>query len=131
MPNDQIGHAWNSPDWKKVIIFMTDGDTNVQNEDLTGYGYPSEKRMDNSSSTSDTPESWVNSRISTLCTNLKAKGITIFTVVFTSSISTSTKNIYKNCATDTSKYFYAPSQSDLKASFTTIGNVLSNLRLSK
>lgn len=133
LPSDQRGKAWNADGWKKVIVFMTDGDTNVQSNDLTGYGYPNENRMDNTSDGSDTPEGWVNKRISTLCSNLKAadKGVTIFTVVFTSGINDTTKQIYQDCASDTSKYFYAPSQDDLKASFTTIGNVLSNLRLSK
>lgn len=130
LPEEERGKAWNTVGWEKAVVFMTDGDTNVQNNDLTGYGYPSEERMGGSSSASS-QESWVNDRIATLCTAIKAKGVTVFTIVFTSNINTTTKNVYRTCASDSSKFFDAPSQDDLKLAFENVGRQLSSLRISK
>lgn len=142
LPSDQRGTSWTNSDILKAVIFMTDGDTNVQNgvynngsqsdDDLTAYGFPWENKFGPSSNDTLTEqETWVNTRIGTVCTALKAKGVRIYTIVFTSSISTSTKNVYKNCATDATKFYDAPSQSDLQNAFQAIAFELGSLRITK
>jgi hypothetical protein len=66
-----------------------------------------------------------------VCTNMKATGITIYTITFTGSADQTTKNYFLNCATDANKYFDAPDQTALKTAFQAIANDLNNLRLSK
>ena len=62
------------------------------------------------------------------CTNIKAAGITLYTVqVNTGSDPTST--LLQNCATDSSKFFLLTSADQMIATFNQIGTALSSLRL--
>lgn len=104
---------------KKVALLMTDGDNNIGNA-YSAYGpWSTYKLTDND----------LDVRLSTTCENMKAQGITIYTVIFTSGISQATKDRFKACATDPAKYYYAPSQDSLKASFEQIARELANIHL--
>ena len=94
--------------YTQVIILLTDG----QNTENRWYS--------NSSS--------IDSRQQKTCDNIKAAGITLYTVqVNTGSDPTST--MLKNCASDTSKYFLLTSATQIVTTFNQIGTALSNLRL--
>ena len=58
---------------------------------------------------------------------MKKKVIQIYTVTFSGGVSDSTKGYYSRCASDATKYFDAPSQSDLVSTFEQISKELSNL----
>lgn len=142
------GVAWDDPDWQKAVVLMTDGDNLLYNltssagvnqpdattaSDWSAYG-----RIDSAFAQSvfqtknlNTVKDALNSKLSAVCQDMKAKKIAVYTIIFTSGISDPTKQIYRDCASDPSKYFYAPSQNDLVTAFTTIGNELSNLRISR
>ena len=62
---------------------------------------------------------------------MKAKGIIIYTITFGSTPSTSTKNLYRTCATKPDFYFHSPTNGELRNIFRTIGMQLSNLRISR
>jgi Flp pilus assembly protein TadG len=95
--------------YKQVIILLTDG---LNTED----------RWYTSSSSIDT-------RQQKTCDNIKAAGITLYTVqVNTGSDPTST--MLKNCASDSSKFFLLTSSTQIVTTFGQIGTALSNLRLS-
>jgi hypothetical protein len=49
--------------------------------------------------------------------------------VFGNDSSTSSKNLMKNCASQTDYYFFSPSQDTLSTAFKTIGDSLSKLRV--
>ena len=138
------GLAWNTPKWTKAAILMTDGDNqfykltsktspnNVNsavNSDYTGYGRLDELGIMGTTSTS-VAKTIINSRLSQVCQAMKDKGITVYTITFTSGLNQSTKDIYKACASSASKYFDSPSQADLQASFRAIATELSQLRIS-
>lgn len=61
------------------------------------------------------------------CTNMKAAGIIIYTVIFVSGNET----LFSNCATSPKHYFKAATADDLIDNFNSIGEELSNLRISK
>jgi Flp pilus assembly protein TadG len=70
----------------------------------------------------------IDTRQQKTCDNIKAAGITIYTVqVNTGGDPTST--LLKNCASDTSKFFLLTSSTQIVTTFNQIGTALSNLRL--
>lgn len=113
------GVEWGSPYWRKVVVMMTDGN-NVPRAQNSAYGPLS------------TPNtSQLNERFAEVCENMKDDGALIYTITFTSSISSSTKGYYRDCATSEDYYHDAPSQDDLIDVFETIALELSNLRITQ
>jgi len=95
--------------YQQVIILLTDG-LNTQ-----------DRWYSNQSS--------IDTRQQKTCDNVKAAGITLYTVqVNTDNEATST--LLQNCATDSSKFFLLTSSTEIVATFGQIGTALSNLRLS-
>jgi Flp pilus assembly protein TadG len=128
--NQAIGLAWgwqsltNSPlsippkdsnyQYQQIIILLTDG-LNTQDR---WYG--------NGSS----PSSQVDARQATLCTNIKANGITVYTVqVNTDGDPTST--LLQQCASDPSKFFELTTANQIVTTFNTIGTRLAQIHLSR
>jgi Flp pilus assembly protein TadG len=117
----------------KVIVMMTDGDNNWFNysrppsSDYTGYERVSEGRL--GTTNLGTARTRIDERMATLCTRIKAQGITIYTI--TLGTAGATQALYRNCASGPGYYFHAPSASDLRTAFREIGSQLSNLRLEK
>jgi Flp pilus assembly protein TadG len=139
------GLPWNTPKWSKAVILMTDGDNllykltsntgtnkvnNAVNSDYSAYGRLDELGRIGTTSTT-TAKTIINNRLSGVCDAMKAKNIIVYTVTFTSGINQATKDIYKSCASDPSKYFDSPTQDELKSSFRAIATSLSNLRVSQ
>jgi Flp pilus assembly protein TadG len=139
------GLPWGTPKWSKAVILMTDGDNqfykltattgvnkvnNAVVSDYSAYG-----RLDDlgriGTTNTTTAKTTINNRLTSVCNAMKAKNIIVYTVTFTSGINQATKDIYKNCASDASKYFDSPSQDELKSAFRAIATSLSNLRVSQ
>lgn len=100
--------------YQQVIILLTDG---LNTEDRW-YGNGS------------TPSSEVDARQGLTCANVKAAGITLYTVqVNTGGDPTST--MLKTCATDASKFFLLTTANAIVTAFNQIGTALSNLRVAK
>ena len=94
--------------YTQVIILLTDG-LNTQDRWYTS-------------------QSSIDTRQQKTCDNIKAAGITLYTVqVNTGSDPTST--LLKNCASDSSKFFLLTSATEIVTTFGQIGTALSNLRL--
>jgi hypothetical protein len=130
------GAAYSNLLWKKAIILMTDGDNNLFDKggtdatsDYTAYGRLSDNELGTTSSTEAKTE--VNERMEEICTAMKEKGITIYTVTFASNINETTKGYYERCASDPGKYYDAPTQEDLSEAFETIAKQLSNLHITE
>lgn len=115
------GAAYNDQAWRKAVIMMTDGQ-NVMHSYYSAYG----PTQDSGVSTND-----LNEKFSDVCEAMKNKEIIVYTITFTSSINNSTKDYYRDCATDTTKYYDAPGQADLVEAFEAISRELSNLYIKK
>ena len=75
-----------------------------------------------------TSQSSIDTRQQKTCDNIKAAGITVYTVqVNTGNDATST--LLKNCASDASKFFLLTSSTQMVTTFNQIGTALSNLRI--
>jgi Flp pilus assembly protein TadG len=96
--------------YQQVIILLTDG-LNTQDR-----WYTSQNSID--------------ARQQITCNNIKAAGITLYTVqVDTGGDPTST--LLQGCASDASKFFLLKSASAIITTFTTIGNTISKLHIAK
>lgn len=73
----------------------------------------------------------LNRRIFDLCEAAKAQGIIVYTVVFTSGVGEDTREMYRACASDPGKYWYAPTQDALTTAFQQVGSDLSKLRITR
>ena len=147
----QEGLPYGRSDNNKAIIILTDGQNLITpstnflsacsqgqgsftavnaryDSHYTAYGYTSQNRLG-----FDHSEAAINAeldqRLADVCTNIKARGITIYTITFDLD-DESTKTLFEECATDATKYFNSPDGETLQASFQAIGAELSNLRIS-
>ncbi len=117
----QEGSEWDNPNWRKVIIMMTDGDNYIGGDSTyTAYGYGSDHSITDTN---------LNQKFETVCDALRDQEVTVYTIVFTSGINNTTKGYYRRCATEESMYHYAPSQSDLMDVFEQIARELSSLHI--
>jgi Flp pilus assembly protein TadG len=96
--------------YKYVVVLFTDG---LNTED---HWY--------------TAQSSIDARQTVTCNNIKAASIQIYTVQI-STDGTPMSSLLQNCATDSSKYFYLTSASEVISTFNSIGTNLSNLYLSQ
>ena len=75
-------------------------------------------------------QSSIDARQTMTCDNIKAAGITLYTVQI-STDSTGASSLLQNCASDSTKYYYLTSASQLVTTFSEIGTNLTNLRIAK
>lgn len=121
-PPFEEGAEWESDEWDKAVIMMTDG-ANTIDSGSTGYSYYGPGSKNNLTVTK------MNDRFVDVCDAMKAKDVLIYTVTFYSNIDETTKDYYRECATDETKYFDAPSQEELIEVFEKISRELSNLHI--
>ena len=103
------------PNTSQVIVFMTDGfnTANRWNNVLFGSGTTAA----------------IDARTALVCSNIKAAGITIYTIQVDTSGDSPPSTLLQNCASDTNKWFYLQNPGELVTVFTQIGIALSQLRI--
>ncbi|MFA7275820.1 MAG: pilus assembly protein [Pseudobdellovibrionaceae bacterium] len=115
------GTSWEDKTVKKVALLMTDGDNNIGGSgSYSAYGTWSALKLTDHD---------LDVKLAATCENMKAEGVTVYTVTFTSGINDETKSYFRNCASEESKYYDAPSQSDLLDAFDAIARELSNIHI--
>lgn len=117
MDTNQLPLDYNTPLMSKAVVLMTDGANTVGNYSA----YPPASGI--------TP-SQLDSKLTTVCTAMKAQGIIIYTILFEET-DTNIQNLLRNCATSPDYFFNSPTEDALKAAFQAIGDSLANLRLSQ
>lgn len=115
------GAPWDDDKWKKAVVLMTDG-VNTMNSYYSVYGPTADHNIDAGD---------LDDRMLDVCDEMKEKGILIYTVTFDKGVSTATKNLFKQCATQPSMWYDAPTQEKLIEVYQTIAKELANLHLSK
>lgn len=134
---------YNDVRWQKIMVLMTDGENDVlsngnQINSLNGTWYSSYGRGKASSynrfgtTTSTSTTAALDADMATICSNIKANNITLYTVAFRVN-STSIQNKLKACASTEAHYSYAADGVALAAIFNHIGEnvVNSSIYLSK
>jgi hypothetical protein len=147
------GRVYDTNIVRKVLFLMTDGEnTNVGADTVLSSDYsslnfrglwstfdsgttqagamhgdmPSQYRHNFSSDTDVV--NYINDRERLLCSNIKATGIEIYTVVFREPDET-TRQLLRDCATDDDHAFTADSQAELAAVFQAVGTGIGKLRI--
>ncbi len=131
MNTDSLPKDYNMPLMNKVIILLTDGDNSFVGNNYTAYGQLSANRLGTISSA--TAATKLDTKTKALCDTLKAsdKNVLIYTIALGGSVSANGKALLQYCASKPEYYFESPTGDDLEGDFHTIGDSLSNLRISQ
>lgn len=114
---------------QRHIIFMTDGDTNVDYDDLSAYGIHWWDRRQTTYAPSDTNlDNILNARLTALCTAIKNKNITLWVVSYGGGVNATTEARLTACAS-TGKFFSAADTATLISNFKQIASEIAELRL--
>ncbi len=133
-PNPPFLQAKDYGDAEKIMIVMSDGKNSfVENNpggsavsDYTAYGYLRSSRF--TPQTFSNAENYLNQRMMQVCDNVKAREITIYTVLFR-EVDANAREMMSRCASTTSNFFYASSQAELEDAFRRIGESIGMVRL--
>ena len=120
------GVPYDNREFSKAIVLMTDGENFYSNFSFGAYGFLFDGNLGTTNRFAAVRE--LNARTATVCSNIKEKGIIIYTITFQVS-SFTVQDLMQKCATDPSKYFNSPDSNTLERTFRAIGRELSNLRI--
>ena len=125
--SDSRPAAYGSADLRKIAILMTDGEYNTQYS-ATGVAVAQSW----SGSCSGAANGCSTDQARALCSAMKAKGITVYTVGFEiGSRSSPASKLLQQCATEPNKFYNADDGEELKQAFRDIALKLSSLYISK
>jgi hypothetical protein len=121
---------------RKIIVLFTDGKNMLVangpggpvSSDYSAYGHLASNHF--GVSTFADLEARLDERMRLACENIKSAGIEVYSVMFRERSGTA-RDLVRNCASDSSRYFLATSQSELLASFENIAQSISTQRLSR
>ncbi len=130
---------YDSARWQKIMVLMTDGENDVLSNGnevntLNGTWYSAYGRGKASSfnrfgtTTSSQTRAALDDRMDTLCANIKAQGVIVYTVAFRVT-STAIQNRLKACASSEANYSYAADGVALAAIFNHIGENVTNTNI--
>jgi Flp pilus assembly protein TadG len=121
--------AYGAENMSKIVVLMTDGEFNAANcNGVNSNDYSAASNSDRINCNAPNGDPFVQAQ--TLCTNMKAKGITIYTVGFGDDLSGSDADYLRNCATDAGHAYLAATGDELKTAFAQIAKAIALLRLS-
>jgi Flp pilus assembly protein TadG len=120
---------YNDSKWHKIMVLMTDGDNSVSPTGYYAYGYGNipvgaNNRYGVNTTDAATADAVLDTNLTTICTNIKATGVELYVTGFGTSMTQSTRDILKNCASlpTSSHYTDATNNTTLLSFFTQIGN---------
>ena len=130
------GIAYNTPNTTKIIVFLTDGynQTTANNDSdssyYSGVGYIWQNRLGVTASANQTQRNTaLDTRTATICNNIKADGIIVYTVRI--DVSGVSPTVLQNCASTPAQFYDVPNVPNLPAVFTQIAGQIGKLRLSQ
>lgn len=129
------GAPYEDEDTIKAIVLLTDGRNDVggglpthNRSQYSAYGFAQSGHL--GATNGSEAEDVLDAKTTTLCTNIKAEGILLYTITFQVP-STSIQNLMRNCAGNPDMYYDSPSNEDLDSIFQDIAKGLADLRISK
>ncbi len=128
MNTNNLPLDYNTPLMSKAVVIMTDGANTISNSTRGAFGYLSDGYL--GTTNSSTAVTRLNTKLSTVCTNMKAQNIVVYTILFQET-DTTIKNLLRTCASNPDYFFDSPTEAALQTAFNTIGDSLANLRLSR
>jgi hypothetical protein len=129
MGSNGLPLAYNTHGMTKVVVLLTDGTNTVDNSAHGAYWFLGDNRL--GTTNSSTAVTKLNTKTSQLCTAMKNQGIYIYTIALGTDPTTTGLSMLESCATASNYYFDSPSTSQLESIFSSIGDSLANLRVSR
>jgi Flp pilus assembly protein TadG len=129
------GVPYRTDDWTKIVVLMTDGNNenaegNQSDESYySGVGYIWQGRMGATSANKSKRTDLRDAELGAMCTNMKAKGIVIYTVRV--EVKNGSSSVLQDCASDPDKFYDVQNVGDLVATFDDIGGKIQKLRLAR
>jgi Flp pilus assembly protein TadG len=136
------GSKYGETGFKKVLVLMTDGENTIEQRDTpndggyaaTAYVWQGRVLKANGSplqqgSSSTERTAALDSRLTKLCDNMKAKGIEVYTIRV--EVNTGSNTLLKSCATADDYYYDVKASSNLTNVFQSIAGQIAALHLSK
>ncbi|HWJ75815.1 MAG TPA: pilus assembly protein [Kaistia sp.] len=129
------GVSYADDDYQKIVVLMTDGqnqNTSIDTGNQSYYssiGYIWNNRLGITSGSDTQRRTAMDNRLSALCTNVKARGVQIYTVRV--EVKTGTSTVLQNCASRSDMFYDVQDASQLNGAFQDIAGEISKLRLSK
>jgi len=132
------GRAYGTDHNRKIVILMTDGENTMNDPSKSqeingsfygGYGYIWQNMLGITSGAASVRTDKIDDRLTLLCTNMKAKGIVIYTVRV--EVTSGSSDLLQGCATTPDKFYDVQDVAQLGAAFDAIARSIDNLRISK
>lgn len=123
----------------KVVVILTDGNNEFYNlpngeggdpstpSDFTAYGRVNAPGPVGLGSSVAGGVGILNTRMTAICTAMKAQRIKIYTIIFGTSANATTRALYQSCATSPAMYYWAVDNTEIGDVFRSIGGQLANL----
>ncbi len=131
LPFCQPGVQSNNCSSSKAIILLTDGDNDVSSNSPYASPYGNPTNVPPYGNLVGTDNANANTMLLQACSGAKAAGITVYTISFGTGMTSATKQLLQNCASQPSYYFDAPTSSKLTSAFSSIAGSLSKLVLTQ
>jgi hypothetical protein len=128
MDANNLPLAYNTKGMIKAVVLLTDGENTIDNQAHGAYWFLQNGLTGSTSSTAATNN--LDSKVLQICNAMKAQGVYIYTIGLGTSGGINTAEL-QSCATAVNYYFASPSTTQLQSIFSTIGDSLSSLRVSK
>ncbi len=128
------GAAYGTAKLTKVVVLMTDGQNqNTSNSNnnasfYSGSGYIWQNRLGITSGTNAARQTALDNKLATLCTNMKAQNIVLYTVRV--EVQDQNYAVLQNCATKPSQFYDVQDANELDTVFKAIAGAIQNLRIS-
>jgi hypothetical protein len=119
---------YNARGLAKAVVILTDGENTISNASHGSYWYLGSGRTGSTGSSGAVTA--LDNKTLALRTALINAGVYVYTIGLGSTYGINT-TLLQNCATADNYYFLSPSTSELQTVFDTIGDSLSNLRVSQ
>jgi hypothetical protein len=116
---------------ERHLIFMTDGSTQTQLDNLYSFGLPWwDRRQTSQEPTATLLDSLVNERIEAMCTAIKNMNIKLWVISYGAGVNTTNKTRLQNCASP-GQFYDAADTNTLIANFKQIASEIADLRLTE
>jgi hypothetical protein len=129
------GAPYETTTTKKIIVLMSDGENNVLDpgtgggSSYSGISYLTHDRLGLKSGNEGQRQKALDDRLALLCSNIKARGIRVYTVRL--EVTQGTSTVLQNCATNPQMFYDVQSAATLQQVFTAIAGEIVNIRIAK
>ena len=128
------GEAYDENERIKALVLLTDGENSVsgggngKNKSVyNAFGYARNGHLGNKNGYGAEDE--LDSKTLTVCNNIKAKGIKLYTIGF--QVNWHTQDLLRNCASEDDMFYNSPSNEQLASIFQDIAQGLGELRIAQ